>query len=68
MALACGYSPGHSTIAAFVSSIQKEKEVESVFCRILLVRDQLELLGGSRFNLDGTKLYAKVSKEWTGSL
>lgn len=39
MALACGYSPDHNTIAAFVSSMQEE--VESVFCNVLLMCDQL---------------------------
>jgi len=43
MALACGYTPDHSTIATFVSSMQQE--VESVFCNVLLVCDQLGLLG-----------------------
>lgn len=65
MALACGYSPDHSTIAAFISSMQEE--VESVFCNILLVCDQIGLLGGSHFSLDGVKLSANVSKEWSGT-
>jgi transposase len=65
MALACGYTPDHSTIAAFVSSMQDE--VESVFCNVLLVCDQLGLLGSSHFSLDGVKLSANVSKEWSGT-
>jgi transposase len=65
MALACGYSPDHSTIAAFISSMQAE--VESVFCNVLLVCEQLGLLGGSHFSLDGVKLSANVSKEWSGT-
>ena len=65
MALACGYTPDHSTIAAFISSMQEE--VESVFCNVLLVCDQLGLLGGSHFSLDGVKLSANVSKEWSGT-
>ena len=65
MALACGYTPNHSTIAAFISSMQEE--VESVFCNVLLVCDQLGLLGGSHFSLDGVKLSANVSKECSGT-
>jgi transposase len=65
MALACGYSPDHSTIAHFVSSMQKE--IESVFSNVLLVCDELGLLGGTHFSLDGVKLSANVSKEWSGS-
>ncbi|HVQ01511.1 MAG TPA: IS1182 family transposase [Candidatus Thermoplasmatota archaeon] len=65
MALACGYFPDHSTIAHFVSSMQKE--IESVFSNVLLVCDELGLLGGTHFSLDGVKLSANVSKEWSGT-
>ena len=61
MALCSGYFPDHSTIASFVSSMQNE--IESVFCNILLVCDELGLLGGTHFSLDGVKLSANVSKE-----
>jgi len=65
MALCSGYYPDHSTIANFVSSMQKE--IESVFCNVLLVCDELGLLGGTHFSLDGVKLSANVSKEWSGT-
>ena len=65
MALCCGYSPDHSTTAHFVSSMQKE--IESVFSNVLLVCDELNLLGGTHFSLDGVKLSANVSKEWSGT-
>ena len=65
IALCCGYSPDHSTIAYFVSSMQQE--VESIFSNILLVCDELDLLGGTHFSLDGVKLSANVSKEWSGT-
>ncbi len=65
MALCSGYFPDHSTIASFVSSMQDE--IESVFCNILLVCDELGLLGGTHFSLDGVKLSANVSKEWSGT-
>jgi transposase len=54
MALNCGYRPDHSTIAHFVSSMQKEIEV--IFSNILLVCAELDLLGGTHFSLDGVKL------------
>lgn len=66
MALACGHTPDHSAIAAFVSSMQDE--VERVFCDVLVVCQERGLLGGSRFSLDGVKLSANVSKEWSGML
>jgi transposase len=66
IALSYGYAPDHSTIAAFVSSMQKE--VSSIFSDILTVCDELDLLGGTHFSLDGVKLSANVSKEWSGTL
>lgn len=65
MALSCGYRPDHSTIAHFVSSMQKEMEV--IFSNILLVCAELDLLGGTHFSLDGVKLPSNASKEWSGT-
>lgn len=65
MALASQYVPDHSTIAHFVSSMQPE--IEGVFSNVLLVCEQLGLLGGTHFSLDGVKLSANVSKEWSGT-
>ena len=65
MALSCGYRPDHSTIAHFVSSMQKEIEV--IFSNILLVCAELDLLGGTHFSLDGVKLPSNASKEWSGT-
>jgi transposase len=65
MALACGQKPDHSTIAAFVSSM--EVEIEALFTKILLVCEEEELLGGTHFSLDGLKLPSNGSKEWSGT-
>ncbi|MBI4759810.1 MAG: IS1182 family transposase [Chloroflexota bacterium] len=65
IALSYGYAPDHSTIAAFISSMQAE--IESLFCNVLLVCEELNLLGGTHFALDGVKLSANVSKEWSGT-
>jgi transposase len=65
MALSCGYRPDHSTIAHFVSSMQKE--IESIFSNILLVCVELDLLGGTHFSLDGVKLSSNASKECSGT-
>jgi hypothetical protein len=64
MALSCGQTPDHSTIAAFVSSL--DKEIESLFTKVLLVCDEEDLLGGTHFSLDGLKLSSNASKEWSG--
>jgi transposase len=65
MALACGQKPDHSTIAAFVSSM--EHEIEPLFTKVLLVCEEEGLLGGTHFSLDGLKLSSNASKEWSGT-
>jgi transposase len=65
MALSCGQKPDHSTIAAFVSSI--DEEVETLFTKVLLICDEEGLLGGTHFSLDGLKLSSNASKEWSGT-
>jgi transposase len=50
MALACGQKPDHSTIAAFVSSL--DKEIGALFTKVLLICEEDGLLGGTHFSLD----------------
>ena len=66
MALACGQKPDHSTIAAFVSSI--DNEIDQLFTKVLLICEEEELLGGTHFSLDGLKLSSNAAKEWSGTL
>ncbi|RPJ33297.1 MAG: IS1182 family transposase, partial [Deltaproteobacteria bacterium] len=66
MALTCGQRPDHSTIAAFVSSMQEEIKV--LFRDVLLVCEESGLLGGTVFALDGCKLPSNASKEWSGKI
>ncbi len=65
MALSCGQHPDHSTIAAFVSSMRTE--IMFLFRDILLVCEEMNLLGGTFFALDGVKLPSNASKEWSGT-
>jgi transposase len=65
MALSCGQKPDHSTIAAFVSSI--ENEIDILLTNVLLVCEEEGLLGGTHFSLDGLKLSSNASKEWSGT-
>ena len=60
MALAGMQHPDHSTIAASVSSMTAE--ILSVFCDVLLVCEEQQLLGGTVFALDGLKLPSNASK------
>ena len=66
MALACLQCPDHSTIAAFISSMTAE--ILSLFCDILLVCEEQQLLGGTVFALDGLKLPSNASKAWSGTV
>jgi transposase len=65
VALACGQQPDHSTIAAFVSSMKGE--ILPLFRDVLLVCQEMDLLGGTFFALDGLKLPSNASKEWSGT-
>jgi transposase len=66
MALSCGQEPDHSTIAPFVSSLQEE--IVPLFRDVLLVCDEMNLLGGTEFALDGLKLPSNASKKWSGTI
>ena len=65
MALSCRQIPDHSKIAEFILSMQGE--IQQLFCDILLVCDELKLLGGTSFALDGLKLPSNASKHWSGT-
>jgi transposase len=65
MAISGSQCPDHSTIANFVATM--EKEVLPLFRDILLVCDELKLLGGTSFAVDGLKLPSNVSKHWSGT-
>jgi transposase len=66
MAMSCNQRPDHSTIAAFVSSMKDQ--ILALFCDILLVCEQENLLGGTFFALDGLKLPSNASMRWSGKL
>jgi len=66
MALSGNQRPDHSTIAAFVSSMKDQ--ILQLYCDILLVCEQENLLGGTFFALDGLKLPANASKESSGTV
>jgi len=65
IALSCGQTPDHSTIAHFVSSMQDL--ILEVFRDILLVCEKEGLLGGTSFSLDGLKLPSDASKQMSGT-
>ncbi len=65
MALSGRQSPDHSKIAEFISAMKEE--IQPLFRDILLVCEELKLLGGTSFALDGLKLSSNASKHWSGT-
>jgi transposase len=65
MAISGDSHPHFTTIAWFVRNLQKE--VLSIFCRILLICSELDLIGGEVFAVDGCKIPSNASKEWSGT-
>ena len=65
MALSCDTTPHFTTIADFVSTM--DKEITKLFREVLLVCDDLGLMGKEMFAIDGCKLPSNASKEWSGT-
>ena len=65
MAMSGCAQPDHSTIAAFISSM--DEEVLNIFTSILLRCAQLDLIGGEVFAIDGCKISSNASKEFSGT-
>ena len=65
IAMAGDLHPDHSTIASFVTSM--EKEIIDIFKNVLIICAQCDLIGGEVFALDGCKLSSNAGKEWSGT-
>jgi transposase len=65
MALSADTRPHFTTIADFVSSI--DKEIVKLFLEVLLVCDEQGLIGKEMFAIDGCKLPGNASKGWSGT-
>jgi transposase len=65
MALSADTAPHFTTLADFVSSL--EAEIVSMFRDVLLVCDELGLIGREMFAVDGVKMPSNASKEWSGT-
>jgi transposase len=65
MALSADTRPHFTTIADFISSM--DTEVIHLFRDILLVCDDLGLIGKEMFAIDGCKIPSNASKEWSGT-
>lgn len=65
MALSANTRPHFTTIADFISSI--DREVIHLFKEVLLACDEMGLIGREMFAIDGCKLPSNASKEWSGT-
>src|SRR5262252_6397522 len=65
MALSADTHPHFTTIADFVSS--SSEQIIGLFRDVLLICNQLGLIGKEMFAVDGCKLGSNASKEWSGT-
>jgi transposase len=65
MAVSADSRPHFTTIAHFVSS--SPEEIGALFREVVLICDELDLIGGDLFAVDGCKLPSNASKEWSGT-
>lgn len=65
MALSADTQPHFTTIAEFVSSL--DEEATRLFLEVLLICDEMGLIGKEMFAIDGCKLPSNASKEWSGT-
>ena len=65
MALSADTRPHFTTVAGFVSEL--EREIVGLFRDVLLYASELGLIGKEHFAVDGCKLPSNASKEWSGT-
>lgn len=65
MALSADTCPHFTTIADFISSL--DHEIVRLFLEVLMICDEMNLIGKEMFAVDGCKLPSNASKEWSGT-
>jgi transposase len=65
MALSANSQPHFTTISDFISSM--DKEAIAIFREVLLLCDEMGLIGKEMFAIDGCKLPSNAAKEWSGT-
>ena len=65
MALSADQQPHFTTLADFIS--RSPEAIADLFGQIVLMCDQLGLIGKEMFAIDGCKLPSNASKEWSGT-
>ena len=64
-ALSADTQPHFITLADFISTM--EKKITLLFRNVLLICDEMGLIGKEMFAIDGCKLSSNASKEWSGT-
>jgi transposase len=65
MALSADTQPHFTTIADFISTL--DQEIVRLFLEVLLICDEMNLIGKDMFAVDGCKMPSNASKEWSGT-
>jgi len=65
MALSADTRPHFTTLSDFIS--RSPEAISELFTQIVLMCDQLGLIGKEMFAIDGCKLPSNAAKEWSGS-
>jgi transposase len=65
MALSADTRPHYTTIADFISS--QNEETMKLFLEVLMICDEMGLIGKEMFAVDGCKLPSNASREWSGT-
>jgi transposase len=65
MALSASTEPHFTTIADFISACGQE--IIDLFLEVLMICDEMGLIGKEMFAVDGVKLPSNASKEWSGT-
>ena len=65
MALSADSQPHFTTIASFISGMGEQ--IVPLFLEVLLICDELGLIGREMFAIDGCKMPSNASKEWSGT-
>ena len=65
MAISADTSPHFTTIADFISSCPEQ--IAKLFQQVILICDDMGLIGREMFAVDGCKMPSNASKEWSGT-
>jgi transposase len=65
MALSADTQPHYTTISDFIT--QNGDEIAHLFIEVLMICDEMDLIGKNMFAIDGCKLPSNASKDWSGT-